>query len=334
MQWIEGITRLNGQLTASSVNIEGQKDQVSLAAMKVPGKALASHRYKLTTDFSAWTQTSVTGYLSAFGFRPDVAVNHRIFAFTDKKHRFLVPSLVLMKALFRPLNKLTDYLFSPQGLANISVLETDGNTPKVAGFSSFKTDTKFGNTLQPLSWYWSFPSAHNCWHSVYLQAVKGNLALDLPIGSATLVVQGKRQGRDFFVTELTLLEVVTTEKPFDYAVNHPQVILFHEKVGKPTFEATGDNELLPRDTAWAVSDDEWNALKPIVSQSMAMHRQKHDLRDIVDWVLTKLGTGTPWRNVNEKKLHWNVAQHHYRKWSLDGRWDRMREILIEMRATV
>lgn len=65
-----------------------------------------------------------------------------------------------------------------------------------------------------------------------------------------------------------------------------------------------------------------------------MHKQKHDLRIIVDWVLEKLGTGTPWRDVANGSLPWNIVQRHYRKWCLDGRWDRMREVLIGMRASI
>lgn len=332
MQWIEGIGRQNGRLVANAITQSGDRHVVPLADMPSPLKKHSTHRRKISTDLVSWTKASSAEYLAGLNFTPEVTEGHRVFAFTHNGTRYFVPSLVLMRAFFRPVQHLSKYLFAPQGLSQATLLQVNGTEPSVLGLSSLKVEKKYSSTLQALSWYWSFPSAHDCWHSVYTNAAKGNLSMDLPIGTLNCVVQGVKRDSIFHVTGIVVLEVATNEKPFAYAAAHPQVIAFRDKVGKATIHASHDTHIVQREDEWALSNVEWETVKPLIDQGKQQHNQKHELRKIVDLIVEKMGTGTPWRNSSSGTISWNAAQRHYRKWTVDGRWDSIRNALIQLRG--
>jgi len=332
MQWIEGISRQNGHLVAKAVNQSGDRHVVPLADMQPPPKEYAVHRHKISTDLGSWTEASSEEYLEGLAFTAEGLEGHRIFAFTQSRVRYLVPSLVLMRAFFRPLPRISKTLFAPQGLSQTAVLKLDGSKPVIQELSSLQVNYKYNATLQALSWYWCFPSAHNCWHSVYDHAAKGNLAIDLPIGSMNCIVHGVQSGSVFRVVSLTVLNVETSEQPFEYAASHPQTINFRDNAGIATRHASHDPLIRRRGGAWALSDTEWATVMPHIAPNKPHHNQQYELRKIVDLVIEKVGSGKTWRSSSSDSVPWNLAQHHYRKWCIDGRWDHVRSILIQLRG--
>jgi hypothetical protein len=238
-----------------------------------------------------------------------------------------------MRAFFRPLQYISKTLFAPQGLAQTAIFKMEGSKPVVQKLSSLQVNHKFKVTLQALSWYWCFQSAHHCWHSVYAHAAKGNLALDLPMGSMTCIVHGVQSGSAFRVVSLTVLDVETREQPFQYAASHPQTINFRDKVGTATRHASHD-PLIPRcGGEWALSDTEWATVMPHIVPAKPHHNQQYELRNILDCVIEKVGSGKTWRSSSSASVPWNLAQHHYRKWCVDGRWERILSTLIQLRGS-
>ncbi len=332
MQWIEGISRQHGRLVASAVTQSGERHIVPLTDMQPPPKDYAVHRHKISTDLGSWTESSSNEYLAGLNFTPEVIEGHRIFACTHSGVRYLVPSLVLMRAFFRPLQRINKTLFAPQGLSQTVVLKMDSSKPVIQELSSLRVNHRYNTTLQALSWYWCFPSAHHCWHSVYASAVKGSLSIDLPKGSMNCIVHGMQSGSVFRVVSLTVLDVETCEQPFQYAASHPRIIEFRDKVGKATRHASHDPLLSRFKGRWALSDAEWATVRPHIAPNKPHHNQQYDLRKIVDFVIEKVGSGKTWRSSSSDSIPWNLAQHHYRKWCVDGRWERIRSILIQLRG--
>lgn len=329
MQWIEGIGRQNGRLVAKVVDQSGGRQLVQLADMPPPPKEYATHRRKISTDLGNWTETSSEEYLAGLAFTAEVIEGHRIFACTHSGIRYLVPSLVLMRAFFRPFPHLSKRLFSPQGLSQATAFKMEGSKPVIQELSSLRVNHKYTATLQALSWYWCFPSAHHCWHSVYVSAANGSLSIDLPMGSMNCIVHGTLIGSVFHVVSLTVLDIETTEEPFPYSANHPRIIEFRDKVGKATRHASHDPLLSRCRGQWALSDTEWSAVLPHLAPN---HKQQYELRKILDFVIEKVGSGKTWRSSSSDSIPWNLAQRHYRKWCVDGRWERIRSILIQLRG--
>lgn len=333
MEWVEGIGRQNGRLVAMAVTRNGDRHVVPLAEMQPPPKEVAVHRQKISTDFGSWTEASSEEYLAGLNFTPEVAEGHRIFAFTHNGARYLVPSLVLMRAFFRPLPRISKTLFAPQGLAQTAIFQMEGLKPVIQELSCLQVNHKYNATLQALSWYWCFQSAHHCWHSVYVYAAKGNLALDLPLGSMNCIVHGVQSGSVFRVVSLTVLDVETSEQPFQYAASHPQTINFRDKAGTATRHASRDLLFLRRGGEWALSDTEWATVRLQIVPSKPHPNQQYELRKIVDCVIEKVGSGKTWRSSSSDSISWNLAQRHYRKWCVDGRWERIRSTLIQLRGS-
>lgn len=334
MQWIEGIGRQNGRLVGSAVDQCGGRQLVPLADMSPHLQKHATHRRKISTDLGSWTEAASKEYLAGLAFTAEVIEGHRIFVFTQGGVRYLVPSLVLMRAFFRPLQRISKTLFAPQGLAQTAIFKMEGSKPVIQELSCLQVNHKYNATLQALAWYWCFPSAHNCWHSVYVHAAKGNLAIDLPIGSMNCIVHGVQSGSVFRVVSLTVLDVETSEQPFEYAASHPQTINFRDRVGKSTRRASHD-PLIPRrggEGEWALSDSEWATVRLQIVPNKPHPNQQYDLRKIVDFVIEKVGSGKTWRGSGSASISWNLAQRHYRKWCVDGRWERIRGTLIQLRG--
>lgn len=332
MQWIEGVRRQNGRLVAQAVNPSGERQLVPFADMQPPPKEYAVHRHKISTDFGDWTKATSKEYLAGLGFTPEVLENHRVFAFTRGEVRYLVPALVLMSAFFRPLRRISKNLFAPQGLAQTAIFRMEGSKPVIQELSCLQVNHKYNATLQALSWYWCFPSAHNCWHSVYAHAAKGSLALDLPMGSMNCIVHGVQSGSVFRVVSLTVLDVETSEQPFQYAASHPQTINFRDNAGIATRHASHDPLILRRGGEWALSDTEWATVRLQIVPNKPHPNQQYELRKIVDCVIEKVGSGKTWRSSSSDSISWNLAQRHYRKWCVDGRWERIRSTLLQMRG--
>lgn len=332
MEWIEEIGRQNGRLVAKAVTRDGDRHVVPLAEIQPPTKEFAVHRRKISTDFGSWSPASSGEYLAGLNFTAEVTEGHRVFAFTHNGARYLVPSLVLMRAFFRPLPHNSRNLFAPQGLAQTAIFQMEGSKFVIQELSCLQVNHKYNATLQALSWYWCFPSAHDCWHSVYAHAAKGNLSIDLPTGNMNCIVHGTLSGSVFRVVSLTVLDVETTEEPFQYAASHPRIIEFRDKVGKSTRHASHDPLILRCGGGWALSDAEWATLRPHIAPNKPHHNQQYELRKIVDFVIEKVGSGKTWRSSSSDSVSWNLAQHHYRKWCIDGRWDHVRSILIQLRG--
>ena len=82
----------------------------------------------------------------------------------------------------------------------------------------------------------------------------------------------------------------------------------------------------PSDT----TDREWAVLGPLVPGPLPGGRPlKHDRREIVDAVLYVLRTGCSWRSLPHDYPPWQTAYDWFRRWRLDGTWERMNGALRE-----
>jgi putative transposase len=79
-----------------------------------------------------------------------------------------------------------------------------------------------------------------------------------------------------------------------------------------------------------LSDAEWNYIEPHLPAPKGHGRPRtHDLREIAGAVFYLLKSGCQWRLRPHDFPRWPTVYHYFRKWRLDGTWERVNRALRE-----
>jgi len=93
------------------------------------------------------------------------------------------------------------------------------------------------------------------------------------------------------------------------------------EIGSPEGHAgrlvTGDHFGLRVAKTVAVSESEWQAIEPMFD---GRSEKKHSLRDIINLILFKLGTGQAWRKLDFGELNFPIVQATYQRMTKLGQW--------------
>jgi putative transposase len=79
-----------------------------------------------------------------------------------------------------------------------------------------------------------------------------------------------------------------------------------------------------------LTDAEWHYLKSHLPTPKRRGRPRvHGFREILDAVFYVLRSGCPWRLLPRDFPPWESVYHYFRKWSLDGTWERLNHTIRE-----
>ena len=79
-----------------------------------------------------------------------------------------------------------------------------------------------------------------------------------------------------------------------------------------------------------LTDREWECLKPHVPPPNNLGRPRvHTTREILDAVFYVLKSGCPWRLLPRDFPPWETVYCWFRKWRIDGTWERLNAVLRE-----
>jgi putative transposase len=79
-----------------------------------------------------------------------------------------------------------------------------------------------------------------------------------------------------------------------------------------------------------LSDDEWLCVRPHLPEPAPQGRPRlHGLRAILDAVFYVLKSGCPWRLLPQEFPPWKTVYDWFRKWRIDGTWERLNAELRE-----
>ena len=79
-----------------------------------------------------------------------------------------------------------------------------------------------------------------------------------------------------------------------------------------------------------LSDDEWRCISPHLPEPAGWGRPRlHGLRAILDAVFYVLKSGCPWRLLPRDFAPWKTVYDWFRRWRLDGTWERLNAELRE-----
>lgn len=77
-----------------------------------------------------------------------------------------------------------------------------------------------------------------------------------------------------------------------------------------------------------LSDAQWELLAPLIPQpSPQANREPISRREIVNGILYVLRTGCSWRQMPHDLPNGKTVYHYFRRWNLDGTWQRAMERL-------
>jgi transposase len=70
-----------------------------------------------------------------------------------------------------------------------------------------------------------------------------------------------------------------------------------------------------------LTDEEWALLEPLLpDQTRRRARPWKDHRQVVNGVLWRTRTGSPWRDLPTSYGCWKTVYNRHRRWSIDGTW--------------
>lgn len=76
-----------------------------------------------------------------------------------------------------------------------------------------------------------------------------------------------------------------------------------------------------------LTDFQWEVIEDLFPEQEICD---HSLRAVINAILWILRTGSQWRNLESKYPPWSAVYHHFRKWKMDGRFEKMNQRLNEI----
>ncbi|MER1968335.1 hypothetical protein [Castellaniella sp. GW247-6E4] len=299
-------------------------------------------RYVYEGDFASWRVEPPEAYLAGLGFaKISSESRHQVFTFdvspTLTAH---VPALALMRAFFKPHYCVLPAIFRPASLDMLSFVDYGQDPPTVVldhvpGQARYLGPHRNIHWERAILWCQLSLSARKMAWSVYRNALEGTLGMNLSVGQTRVVLHGVRRGGDIFVTRAALSQVIVPAE--DSLTGAQERYLFHAGVDlgrKEVASVKGLTIPVRPDGRYEVSDVEWEQLEPGFFAEDPRGRQsgRHSCRRILDLVLFKISSGTPWNRVTTDRKLLSAAKFAFRRWTVDGRLGVALELLTAARS--
>ena len=79
-----------------------------------------------------------------------------------------------------------------------------------------------------------------------------------------------------------------------------------------------------------LTDREWALLEPLLPPESPVGRpRRHSPRIILNAIFYQLRTGGAWRFLPQEWPPWKTSYHYFRRWRMDGTWERLHTALRE-----
>jgi transposase len=72
-----------------------------------------------------------------------------------------------------------------------------------------------------------------------------------------------------------------------------------------------------------ITDRAWQEIEPLLPAYGQSGGQWRDHRTVINGILWKLRTGSPWRDLPERYGPWQTCFDRFNRWRRDGTWDRL-----------
>jgi transposase len=72
-----------------------------------------------------------------------------------------------------------------------------------------------------------------------------------------------------------------------------------------------------------ITDRAWQEIEPLLPEYGQSGGQWREHRAVINGILWKLRTGSPWRDLPERYGPWQTCFDRFNRWRRDGTWDRL-----------
>jgi transposase len=72
-----------------------------------------------------------------------------------------------------------------------------------------------------------------------------------------------------------------------------------------------------------ITDQAWQEIEPLLPEYGQSGGQWREHRTVINGILWKLRTGSPWRDLPERYGPWQTCYDRFIRWRRDGTWDRL-----------
>jgi|GEM_PF-5819782 len=330
MDWVIGPDISGGTLAFDVLSATGQleKRPIDTLTKDVPLPSCQRKRLLHIGDFSTWkTSFDATEYLRAFGQQLPKHIENRQAIFissTPNGFTIHVPVSVMLRALFKPARILHPAIFSPAGIDQLGFVDY-ASTPAQVVLDTFETklrDPGYAESQrQAIRWLHSSFSARKSAQSVYQNALQGLLNLPLPAGQVRMALHGSKRGNDLYVTKVSL--VLVKVLPTDSITGREKTFFFNTTVNEDRVVLASTCSIsvpLHPDGQSSLTDTEWRAVEPVLQGKRSGHSPlKHSRRALLNAILYKISSGTPWRKVARDNFSVISLTATFRRWLTDGR---------------
>jgi hypothetical protein len=332
--WLQSVERVNGRLQGRLISVGGAIQWINVQSawqFKVPVPVRT--RVSAVTNLHEWEVADIAEYLNLAGLDAGMAGGHAIYVFYYEGLRFLVPSILVHKALFRPNATAFEYLYRPSGLDLLlaPVSGADTMTVRVLPRRMRQHYPLGATSFARLRWLYCFPSAREAWDSVYSNAIRGNIEVAMPRIRANVAMTGVLSGGTVLVSTLTIKSFEPAESPFSWAGEQPSQFDFSSDTGDVApFLTLKNTAIVQGPNGWALSDSEWSNIKHLFPVGSKLHSGDR-ARSLVSTILSKLGSGSGWKAANASLGTTAGVSSFYQNCTKSGRWDTVEKILIRLR---
>jgi hypothetical protein len=337
--WLDRFERVDGQLMTVGITQSGS--QSLLTPEKMQTSSLGTGAFKaitLNTSFSQWERISAREYAKAFGITSSVTDCHGAFSIPHEGGNIVFPAWELQRTLLGAPATIANYVYRPGGLELLCspVCTSNNFTIALPVGRELGRRQRSDVLTERLTWFYAYPSAYRAWNSIYRHACSGRIDIDLPSADAQISAHGRIIDGVFYARRIYVLKLVPLEPPLDWAKTDREA--YHFVNGLMQYiksRQTGDPRLRPIGHRWTLTDDEWMVVQKIVfSRTLpSQHGRpwKHDVREAVDGIIVKMGTGMSWAGLDNSRVKVYVSSHLYKRMKADGRWDHIAEFLASSR---
>lgn len=340
IQWTFGQISVNLLDAAGNVKPYSIK---SLTEIGIPTSSIQGNEVtlKLTNAVNTWRSVDPSRYLSAHGLN-SVALDefkHDVYSFTENGEDFLIPALVLIRALMLPRRYYFEDAFNHSFLertVQIKSLNGEVDFELFGEKACYATVKSLAYTKGLFAWFVAYPSATHMVNSIHGNARKGKIGIDLPNATLSLVVYGTKVGTTTYVHKVRLCSVVPNETALFETVNQDFSIAITRATPahKCTDVRATESYTIPlrSDGSIEMTSDEWEMVKEEVGFSQSyLARFKYLPQDLLNSIFKKIHSGSSWRYANFEPADWRTAATVFQSMHKSGKFKAIIESLTPMR---
>jgi len=341
IMWPDRFARIGKQLMVAVTSQSGHTELLPAEHIyKFSFAKLNSEKISFVTSFNEWTRATAREYAAGVGIDAVVTENHEVYAVDANDTRVLIPAWELQRALLGFPTIVASCVFVPSGLERVCAPIFDEKKFRIVSTIYRKgcnKTIKSPQFLNRLEWFYSHPSAYRAWNSIYRFARSGKIAVEHPAATMTISAHGRYIDGTFYASSLDIQELSPQEAPMEWARSVSSRYDFADRFNmRRAALQTKDTRIRPIGDRWELTDLEWSAIQDIVARKRRSDRpgrpSEYALRDVVNGILVKMGTGNAWHECGHHRMHLDASRGLYRRLKADGRWDQIAKVLKKTRA--